>query len=73
MAETSVACEVAGRVIRVETAVGQRVEAGDPILFVEAMKMEIPVDAPVSGTIKTLLFAPDDTVAEAAIVAIIET
>jgi biotin carboxyl carrier protein len=73
MAENSVACEVAGRVIRIEVPVGERVEAGEAILVVEAMKMEIPVDAPVSGTVKKLFFAQDETVPEAAIVAIIES
>jgi len=45
-------------------AVGAAVKAGDDIAIVEAMKMEIPVSSPGSGTIKALLVAVDDVVQE---------
>jgi biotin carboxyl carrier protein len=37
------------------------------------MKMEIPVASPAAGTLKSLLVAIDDVVAEGQVVAIIET
>ena len=35
----------AGKVFQVPTSVGQKVEAGDTVIIIEAMKMEIPVVA----------------------------
>lgn len=45
---------VAGKVFKVEVSVGQAVKAGDPVVTVEAMKMEIPVVAPQDGTIASI-------------------
>ena len=42
---------VAGKVLKIETSVGQAVKSGDTVLVLEAMKMEIPVVAPEDGTI----------------------
>ena len=46
-----VTASVPGKVFKVEASVGQAVEAGDPIVILEAMKMEIPVVAPEDGTV----------------------
>jgi propionyl-CoA carboxylase alpha chain len=43
-----------GMVVRVEVAVGDRVEAGDRVLVMEAMKMEHTITAPASGTVAEL-------------------
>jgi biotin carboxyl carrier protein len=64
--------EVAGRVSALPLAVGAAVKAGDDIAIVEAMKMEIPVSSPGSGTIKALLVAVDDVVQEDQALIIIE-
>jgi propionyl-CoA carboxylase alpha chain len=40
-----------GTVVRVEVAVGDRVDAGDRILVMEAMKMEHAITAPAPGTV----------------------
>jgi biotin carboxyl carrier protein len=37
------------------------------------MKMEIPVEAPVAGTVAKLLVAPEDSVAEDQVLAVLET
>jgi biotin carboxyl carrier protein len=60
--------EVAGNVWKVEVAVGQRVAAGDPLVIVESMKMEIPVEAPVDGTVTGIAVTKGDRVAEGAAV-----
>ena len=65
--------EVAGRVCALPLEAGAVVGDGDEVAFVEAMKMEIPVAAPAAGTLKTLLVAIDEMVAEGQVVAIIET
>jgi pyruvate carboxylase subunit B len=40
-----------GRVVRVLVAEGAEVEAGQPLLVLEAMKMENEVRAPVAGSV----------------------
>ena len=46
-----VTASVPGKVFKVEASAGQAVKAGDPIVILEAMKMEIPVVAPEDGTV----------------------
>jgi acetyl-CoA carboxylase biotin carboxyl carrier protein len=65
--------EIPGQVIRIEVAIGDRVSEDDPILFIESMKMEIPVTATAGGVIKELLVASGDAVAEGTPLAILET
>lgn len=45
---------VPGKVLRVEASVGQKVKAGDNIVILESMKMEIPVVAPQDGTVASI-------------------
>lgn len=56
--------EVSGSVWKLEVAVGQSVQAGDTLLIVESMKMEIPVESPSSGTVTELLVTEGDAVAD---------
>ena len=44
----------AGKVFKVEASVGQAVKAGDNIVILESMKMEIPVVAPQDGTVASI-------------------
>ena len=44
----------AGKVFQVPTSVGQKVEKGDTVIVIEAMKMEIPVVAPQDGTVASI-------------------
>lgn len=46
-----VTASVPGKICKVEASVGQAVKAGDTVVILEAMKMEIPVVAPQDGTI----------------------
>jgi acyl-CoA carboxylase subunit alpha len=43
-----------GAVVRLGAAVGERVAAGQPLLWIEAMKMEHPIVAPAAGTVTEL-------------------
>lgn len=72
MAEIRIVTEVAGRVCQLLQEVGARVSDGDDIALIEAMKMEIPVTASASGTVKQIVVKLDDMVAEGQIIAIIE-
>jgi biotin carboxyl carrier protein len=52
-----------GTVIALSVAPGQSVAAGDPVVTVEAMKMEHTLRAPVAATVSEVLVAVGDRVA----------
>ena len=59
----------AGKVFKIEKKVGDKVEKGDAVLILEAMKMEIPVVAPEAGTVASIDVAVGDTVESGALLA----
>jgi geranyl-CoA carboxylase alpha subunit len=61
-----------GRVVAVLAQPGDRVEAGQPIVTLEAMKMEHLHPAPVTGGVKSLNAAMGDKVAVYRFIAEIE-
>ncbi|MDP6981551.1 MAG: biotin/lipoyl-containing protein [Candidatus Latescibacteria bacterium] len=46
-----VVAHMPGKVIRIAAEPGAWVEAGDPVIVIEAMKMEVPVPAPSAGEV----------------------
>ncbi|MEU6403105.1 biotin carboxylase N-terminal domain-containing protein [Streptomyces sp. NPDC046985] len=63
-----------GTVVRVADglAEGAAVRAGDPLLWLEAMKMEHKITAPVTGTLSALHVAPGRQVEVGALLAVVE-
>jgi len=61
-----------GRIVAVGVAIGERVEAGQAVVTLEAMKMQHIHSAPVAGTIKVLHVAVGDQVSAHRVVAEIE-
>ena len=61
-ASVKVTAGAAGKVFKVEASAGQAVKAGDPIVILEAMKMEIPVVAPEDGTVAGINVSVGDAV-----------
>lgn len=57
-----VAPPMPGRVVKILVAVDDRVKAGDPLLIIEAMKMESRVPAPIDGKVAAILAAEGDNV-----------
>ena len=49
-----VSASVPGKVLKVVASAGQAVKAGDNIIILESMKMEIPVVAPQDGTVASI-------------------
>jgi biotin carboxyl carrier protein len=67
-----VRAEITANVWQVRVAVGQAVQVGEELVILESMKMEIPVVAPIAGTIAELAVAADDQVTEGDLIAVIE-
>lgn len=59
----------AGKVFKIEANVGQSVKKGDPVVIIEAMKMEIPVVAPEDGTVASIDAAVGDAIEAGAVLA----
>ncbi len=59
---TEVRAIIPGRIVSVSVAPGDRVEAGQQLLVVEAMKMQNELRAPRDGTIDAVAVAPGDTI-----------
>jgi len=73
MAAFEVKTEVSGTVWKILAPPGQRIAAGEEILIVESMKMELPVLAEDGGTIAELHVAEGEAVREGQVVAILST
>lgn len=70
-AGTEVGATVSGNVWKILVNVGDKVEKGQVISILEAMKMEIDIEAPVSGTISSIAVKPNDAVNEGQTIAVI--
>ena len=73
MARIEVESEVTGKVWKVEVGVGDLVAEGDVLVILESMKMEIPVESPLAGTVAELRVVADEPVEEDQVVAVIAT
>ena len=62
VSDSDVTTPMPGRIVAINFAIGDHVDAGATVLTVEAMKMENQVHAPVSGTITAIHVAIGDTV-----------
>ena len=60
------AAPMPGKVIAVLVVAGASVERGAPLVIMEAMKMEHTITAPGAGTVKEILYAVGEQVAEGA-------
>lgn len=57
-----VATSMPGRIVRLMVGVGDRVTKGQPVIVVEAMKMENELKSPVEGTVGEVMVAPGQPV-----------
>ena len=64
--------EITANVWQVVVEEGQMVAEGDEICILESMKMEIPVATEVPGVVRELHVAPEQTVQEGDLIAIID-
>lgn len=59
-----ITADIVANIISIAVAVGDVVEADQPLLVMESMKMEIPLLAPSAGTVSRIGVAVGDVVQE---------
>ncbi len=62
----SLAAPMPGKIIKVMTKAGAKVSKGDPLLILEAMKMEHTITAPADGVVKEVHYGAGEQVLEGA-------
>ena len=67
-----VLAEMVGNVWKVMAGPGDRVATGDALVILESMKMEIPVESPVDGTVRELRVREGGVVQEGDVIAVVE-
>lgn len=67
-----VAAHITGTVWKIEVKVGQKVSAGETLVILESMKMEMPVEAEDEGTVKEVLVAEGQAVSEGDTLVVLE-
>lgn len=67
-----VKAHITGVVFQITTKPGDAVAAGDAVIVLESMKMEIPVEAPRAGTVREIKVAEGQTVQEGDTVALLD-
>jgi acetyl-CoA/propionyl-CoA carboxylase biotin carboxyl carrier protein len=60
-----------GTIVKVNAEAGNRINAGEPICVLEAMKMENEVRSPIEGEVVDLRVRPGDTVTSGQVIAIV--
>ncbi|MEZ2353388.1 urea carboxylase [Caballeronia sp. RCC_10] len=70
--EVAIDSEIAGSLWQVKAAAGDEVAAGDVLLVIESMKMEISVCAPCAGTVAAIHVAPGSPLRAGQRIAVIE-
>lgn len=73
MAQLQIESEVQGNVWKVLVGEGDTVDAGQILLIIESMKMEIPVEAPAAGRVLAMKVAEEQAVEEDEVLAVVET
>jgi len=73
MAKEELKATITGTVVSVEVKVGDKVEEGDVLVYIESMKMENPIMANVPGKVAEIKVAPKQVVTTGQVLAVIET
>ena len=69
---SEITAPMGGKVIDVKVSVGDAVNENDEVVILEAMKMELPVVATASGTVKEIKCKAGDAVEADALLIVIE-
>ncbi len=62
MGSPELRAEMPGLVVEVKVSVGQKIQAGDPAIVLEAMKMQNELTSPLSGVVEQILVKAGESV-----------
>ena len=68
---TEITAHITGTVWKIEKQAGDRVAEGEPIVILESMKMEMPVESPVAGKVLEVRCAEGEAVDEGKVLAVV--
>jgi acetyl-CoA carboxylase biotin carboxyl carrier protein len=71
MTMADIIAHITGTIFKIEKRLGDSVAAGDEVIILESMKMEIPLESPVAGVVQQILVAEGQVVEEGALVAVV--
>ncbi len=63
---------ITGTVWKVEVAVGEKVDEGDPVVILESMKMEMPVEAEDPGVVREIRCSEGQSVSEGDVLVVLD-
>ena len=69
---SEVTAPMGGKIIEVKAQVGDTVHENDEVIILEAMKMELPIVATASGTVKEIKCKKGDAVEADAVLLVLE-
>jgi biotin carboxyl carrier protein len=64
MAQIDVPAPMAGSIKEILVAIGDGVDAGQELIILESMKMEIPVESPAAGSVAAILVTAPSAIEE---------
>ena len=67
-----VPAHITGTVWKIETKVGDEVKAGDVLVIIESMKMEMPVEAPEDGRVAAIRCRETQPVSEGDVLVVLK-
>lgn len=67
-----ITAHITGTIFKIEKQVGDAVAEGDEVIILESMKMEIPLESPISGVVKAIYVEEGQAVEEGAVLAVVE-
>jgi acetyl-CoA carboxylase biotin carboxyl carrier protein len=68
---TEITAHITGTVWKIEKRAGDRVVEGETVVILESMKMEMPVESPVTGQVLEVRCAEGQSVAEGAVLVVV--
>jgi acetyl-CoA carboxylase biotin carboxyl carrier protein len=69
---TNITAHITGTVWKIEKKAGDQVAQGEPVVILESMKMEMPIESPQAGRVSEIRCNEGQAVEEGAVLAVVE-
>ncbi len=69
---TNLAAHITGTVVKIEKKAGDSVSPGEPVVILESMKMEMPLEATSAGKVKEIRCSEGQAVSEGDVLVVLE-